>query len=152
MTTISDKEFEKIFEKTLNAFLNEDDIFDENDDDESSPPDYGNMSPIDDSEYIPCYYGNTLHVVDDDAQVPHVDIIVDEKEKLLKFITVMPGLQESDIKINVGNIIVDISAENNKKKYHVIVPMQYKVVKNYAESTYKNGVLQTIFKLVEEEK
>jgi len=40
----------------------------------------------------------------------------------------------------------------SKKKYHVKVTLQHKVDENSAKASYKNGVLQIIFKLAEEEK
>ena len=41
---------------------------------------------------------------------------------------------------------------NVEKKYHVKVPVQHKVDENSAKASYKNGVLEIVFKLVEEEK
>ncbi|MBA4447767.1 MAG: Hsp20/alpha crystallin family protein, partial [Nitrosopumilaceae archaeon] len=46
--------------------------------------------------------------------------------------------------------VVDLSAERGEKKYHVKVPVQYKVDENSAKASYKNGILQLVFKLVEE--
>ena len=75
-----------------------------------------------------------------------------EKEKVVKLIAEMPGVEKTDVKIVVENKIVDLSAEHGEKKYHVKVPVQQKVDENSAKASYKNGVLQIIFKLVEEEK
>ena len=54
--------------------------------------------------------------------------------------------------IVVENKTVDLSAEHDEKKYHVKVPVQHKVDENSAKASYKNGVLEIVFKLVEEEK
>ena len=87
-----------------------------------------------------------------DAREAIVDTIVDEKEKVVKLIAEMPGVEKSDVKIVVENKIVDLSAEHDEKKYHVKVPVQHKVDENSAKASYKNGILQIVFKLAEEKK
>ncbi len=87
-----------------------------------------------------------------DTREPLVDIIVDEKENVVKLIAEMPGVEKTDVKIVVENKIVDLSAEHNEKKYHAKVSLKHKVDENSAKASYKNGVLQIVFKLVEEEK
>jgi HSP20 family protein len=85
-----------------------------------------------------------------DIREPMVDTIVDEKEKVVKLIVEMPGVEKTDVKIVVEDKTVDLSAEHDKKKYHVKVPLQHKVDENSAKASYKNGILELIFKLVEE--
>jgi HSP20 family protein len=87
-----------------------------------------------------------------DTREPLVDIIVDEKEKVVKLIAEMPGVEKTDVKIVVEDKIVDLSAEHDEKKYHVKVPLKHKVDENSAKASYKNGILQIVFKLLEEEK
>jgi HSP20 family protein len=87
-----------------------------------------------------------------DTREPLVDIIVDEKEKVVKLVAEMPGVEKTDVKVVVENKIVDLSAEHDEKKYHVKVPLKHKVDENSAKASYKNGILQIIFKLIEEEK
>jgi HSP20 family protein len=62
----------------------------------------------------------------------------------------MPGVEKTDVKILVDKNIVDISAEHSEKKYHTKVPLKHKVDENSAKATYKNGILQLVFKLVVE--
>jgi HSP20 family protein len=64
----------------------------------------------------------------------------------------MPGVEKSDVKILVQDKAVDISAEHSEKKYHVKVPIKYKVDENSAKASYKNGILEVVFKLVGDEK
>ncbi|MFQ5496480.1 MAG: archaeal heat shock protein Hsp20, partial [Nitrosopumilus sp.] len=123
------------------------------------------------SESGPFYYGYTMTVGPDgkpvvkeygnvkpgllptsDTREPLVDTIVDEKEKIVKLIAEMPGVEKTDVKIVVENNLVDLSAERGEKKYHVKVPVEQKVDENSAKASYKNGVLQIVFKLIEEEK
>ena len=64
----------------------------------------------------------------------------------------MPGVEKSDVKIVVENKTVDLSAEHDGKKYHAKVPVEHKVDENSAKASYKNGVLEIVFKLAEEAK
>jgi len=83
---------------------------------------------------------------------PIVDAIVDEKEKLVKLVAEIPGVEKTDVKILVQDKSVDISAEHGEKKYHVKVPIKHKVDENSAKASYKNGILELVFKLIEDEK
>ena len=47
----------------------------------------------------------------------------------------------------VNGNIVNIKAERNTKKYDVSVPVEYKVVKDSAKASYKNGILEVVFTL-----
>jgi len=51
-----------------------------------------------------------------------------------------------------GEISVNIDAEHGEKKYHANVSIQHKVDKDSAKASYKNGVLELKFSLVEAEK
>lgn len=117
----------------------------------------------------PIYYGYTMTVGPDGrpivqefgsagkgvvsgsgAREPVVDTIVDEKEKVVKLIAEMPGVEKADVKLVVDNQTVDISAEHGEKKYHARVPLSRKVDEDSAKATYTNGILQLVFGLVEE--
>jgi len=154
MTNFFDSEIDRIFKKMSSSFFNTDDVFEEN-----SPKSglyyYGySMTVGPDGKPVVNEYGNVKPdlVPTSDTREPHVDTIVDEKEKLVKLIAEMPGVEKSDVKIVVENKIVYLSAKHNEKKYHVKVPVQYKVDENSAKASYKNGILQIVFKLAEEKK
>ncbi len=123
------------------------------------------------TEFGPFYYGYTMTVGPDGKPVvkeygnvkpgllpsanprePIVDTIVDEKEKVLKLVAEMPGVEKTDVKILVQNKFVDISAEHGEKKYNVKVPIKQKIDENSAKASYKNGILDLVFKLIEDEK
>ncbi|MBI2642902.1 MAG: Hsp20/alpha crystallin family protein, partial [Nitrosarchaeum sp.] len=87
-----------------------------------------------------------------DTREPIVDVIADEKEKLVKLVAEIPGVEKTDVKILVQDKFVDISAEHGEKKYHVKVPIKHKVDENSAKASYKNGILELVFKLIEDEK
>ncbi len=155
--TIFDDEFNRIFKKMSSSFFDIDDIAEEF---------KGNGS-----NFSPFYYGYTMTVGPNgkpvvkeygnvkpellpstDTREPVVDVIVDEKEKLVKLVAEIPGVEKTDVKILVQDKFVDISAEHGEKKYHVKVPIKHKVDENSAKASYKNGILELVFKLIEDEK
>ena len=157
MTTFFDSEFDRIFKRMSNSFFDIDDIFEEfkGNGSESGPYYYGyTMTVGPDGKPVVKEYGNVKPglLPTSDTREPLVDTIVDEKEKVVKLIAEMPGVEKTDVKIVVENKIVNLSAEHGDKKYYVKVPVQHKVDENSAKASYKNGVLQIIFKLIEEEK
>lgn len=157
MTNFFDSEFDRIFTRMSNSFFHINDIFEEfkGNGSESGPYYYGyTMTVGPDGKPVIKKYGNVKPglLPTSNTREPLVDTIVDEKEKIVKLIAEMPGVEKSDVKIVVENKLVDLSAEHNEKKYHVKVPLQHKVDENSAKASYKNGVLQIIFKLIEEEK
>ena len=157
MTMFFDSEFDRIFKRMSNSFFNIDDIFEEfkGNGSESGPYYYGyTMTVGPDGKPVVKEYGNVKPglLPTSDTREPVVDTIVDEKEKVVKLIAEMPGVEKTDVKIVVENKIVNLSAEHDDKKYHVKVPLKHKVDENSAKASYKNGVLQLVFKLVEDEK
>lgn len=157
MTNFFDSEFDRIFKRMSNSFFNINDTFEEfkGNNSESGPFYYGYTMTIGpDGKPVVQEYGNVKPglLPTSDTREPLVDTIVDEKEKVVKLIAEMPGVEKTDVKIVVENKTVNLSAEHGTKKYHVKVPVQYKVDENSAKASYKNGVLQIVFKLVEEEK
>ncbi len=157
MTNFFDSEFDRIFTRMSNSFFDINDIFEEfkGNGSESGPYYYGyTMTVGPDGKPMIKEYGNVKPGLfpTSDTREPFVDTIVDEKEKIVKLIVEMPGVEKSDVKIVVENKVVDLSAEHNEKKYHVKVPLQHKVDENSAKASYKNGILQIIFKLIEEKK
>ena len=157
MTAFFDSEFDRIFKNMSNSFFNIDDIFEEFNVNgtRSGPYCYGYTLTIGpDGKPVVKEYGNVKPnlLPTSDTREPIVDTIVDEKEKVVKLIAEMPGVEKSDVKVVVENKKVDLSATHNEKKYHVKVPLKNIVDENSAKASYKNGVLEVIFKLVEEEK
>ena len=157
MTIFFDSEIDRIFKRMSNSFFNIDDIFEEfkGNGSDSGSCCYGyTMTVGPDGKPVVKEYGNAKPglPLTSDTREPLVDTIVDEKEKIVKLVAEMPGVEKTDVKIVVENKTVDLSAEHDEKKYHVKVPVQHKVDENSAKASYKNGILQIIFKLVEEEK
>lgn len=81
---------------------------------------------------------------------PLIDTIVDEKEKVVKLIAEIPGVEKRDIKITVDGKYVSVSADGHGgKQYRIQIPLECKVNENSARATYRNGILQITFNLIE---
>ena len=150
-------EFDRIFKKMSGSFFDIDDIFEEfkENNSNSGPFYYGyTMTVGPNGKPVVKEYGNVKQglLPPSDTREPVVDVIVDEKEKLVKLVAEIPGVEKTDVKILVQDKFVDISAEHGEKKYHVKVPIKHKVDENSAKASYKNGVLELVFKLIEDEK
>jgi len=121
--------------------------------------------------YGPYYYGYTMTIGPDgkpvvreygnvkpallptsDVREPFVDVLVDDKEKVLKLVAEMPGVEKKDIKIVVEGRTVNLDAEHGEKKYSAKVPIKQKVDEDSVKATYANGVLEVRFKLKEDQK
>ncbi len=157
MTMFFDSDLNRIFRQMSNSFFNTDDIFEDfkGNGSDSGSCCYGYTITVGpDGKPVVKEYGNVKpdQLPTSDTREPLVDIIVDEKEKVVKLIAEMPGVEKTDVKVVVENKNVDLSAEHDKKKYHVKVPVKHEVDENSAKASYKNGILQIVFKLVEEEK
>ncbi len=155
MTMFFDSEIDRIFRKMSNSFFNIDDFFEEfkGNSSVSGPCCYGYTMTIGpDGKPVVKEYGNIQpnQLPTSNTREPIVDTIVDEKEKVVKLVAEMPGVEKTDVKIVVEDKIVDLSAEHDEKKYHVKVPLQHKVDENSAKASYKNGILQLVFNIVEE--
>ncbi len=158
MTMCFDNEFDRIFKRMSGSFFDIDDIFEvfKGNGSESGPYCYGYTMTVgpDGKPVIKEECGNIKSgmLPASNTREPLVDTIVDEKDRVVKLIAEMPGVEKSDLKIVVENKTVDLLAQHDNKKYHVKVPLQHKVDEDSAKASYKNGVLEIVFKLVEEEK
>ena len=156
MTMFFDDEFDRIFKRMSQSFFNLDDLFEEFKNKDSAGPFYYGytMTVGPDGKPVVKEYGNVKPglLPTSDVREPVVDVIVDEKEKLVKLVAEIPGVEKTDVKIVVQDKTVDISAEHDSKKYHVKVPIRHKVDENSAKASYKNGILELVFKSSEVEK
>ena len=156
--TVSD-EFDNLFRKMTRPFMDIDDIWDEL------------KSSANLQTFGPYYYGYTVTIGPDgkpivkeygnvrpgllptsETREPFVDVIIDDKEKVLKIVAEMPGVEKNDIKIEVVGRTVNLDAEHGEKKYHAKVPIKHKVDEDSVKATYANGILEVKFKLKEEDK
>ncbi len=152
-------EFDNLFRRMSRPFMDIDDIFEE----------FKDSSNL--QTYGPYYYGYTMTIGPDgkpvvkeygnvkpallptsDIREPFVDVLVDGKEKVVKLVAEMPGVEKNDIKIVVEGCTVNLDAEHGEKKYHAKVPIRQKVEEDSVKATYANGVLEVRFKLKEDER
>lgn len=152
-------EFDNLFRKMSRPFMNMDDIFEEFKDSDNlqtyGPYYYGYTMTIGpDGKPVIKEYGNVKPALlpTSDVREPFVDVLVDDKEKVLKLVAEMPGVEKKDIKIVVEGRTVNLDAEHGEKKYSTKVPIKQKVDEDSVKATYANGVLEVRFKLKEDEK
>ena len=76
----------------------------------------------------------------EEEREPITDVF-DEKEEVRVYAEI-PGVNEEDIKVDLNNDILDISAQSGDRKYHkeVLLPIKGKI--ENLTSRYKNGILE----------
>ena len=149
--------FEELFQRMMKPFKGLDKILDDIEDSEAA------------QTFGPYYYGYSLTMGPDgkpqvkeygnvrpgllptsETREPFVDVIVDDKEKVLKVVAEMPGVEKKDIMIEVVGNTINLNAENDNKKYQTKIPIKQKVDEDSVKATYSNGILEVKFKLKEE--
>jgi HSP20 family protein len=76
----------------------------------------------------------------EEVREPMVDVF-DEKDRIL-VIAELPGVSESEIKIEVTGDILNLTASDKDRKYAKEVLLPGKVKPNSEKTTYKNGILE----------
>jgi len=152
-------EFDNLWRRMSRPFMNMEDIFGEFKDSTNTQTFgsyyYGYTVTIGpDGKPVVKEYGNVRPglLPTADTREPLVDVIVDDKEKVLKLIAEMPGVEKKEIKIVVEGRTVNLDAEHGDKKYHTKVPIKHKIEEDSVKANYANGILEVRFKLKEEEK
>ena len=151
-----DDECDRLFKQMSNSFMNLDDVFEmlKNAGNMSGPIFYGyTMTTGPDGKPVVNEYGNVKPnmLPTQEKREPLIDTLVDEKEKTLKVVAEMPGVEKSDVNVVVGaDKVIHIDAERGEKKYDVKVPIKHKVDPEPPKATYKNGILELVFKLEDE--
>ena len=154
--TMFDDEFDRLFKQMSSSFMNLDDVFEilKNTVNVSGPIFYGyTMTTGSDGKPVVNEYGNVKPnmLPTQEKREPLIDTLVDEKEKTLKVVAEMPGVEKSDVNVVVGaDKVIHIDAERGEKKYDVKVPIKHKVDPEPPKATYKNGILELVFKLEDE--
>ena len=154
--TMFDDEYDRLFKQMSSSFMNLDDVFEmlKNAGNMSGPIFYGyTMTTGPDGKPVVNEYGNVKPnmLPAQEKREPLIDTLVDEKEKTLKVVAEMPGVEKSDVNVVVGaDKVIHIDAERGEKKYDVKVPIKHKVDPEPPKATYKNGILELVFKLEDE--
>ena len=151
-----DNEFDRIFKQMSGSFMNLDNVFEmlKNTVTISGPVFYGyTMTTDPEGQPVVQEYGNVQpdKLPTENKREPLIDTLVDEKEKTLKIVAEMPGVEKKDVSVVVGDDkVIHIDAERGEKNYHVKVPIKHKVDAESPTATYKNGILELVFKLEDE--
>ena len=128
-----DDEFDRIFTQMSGSFVNLDNVFEmlKNAGNISGPVFYGyTMTTGPDGKPVVEEYGNVQPdmLPTENKREPLIDTLVDEKEKTLKIVAEMPGVEKNDVSVVVGDDkVIHIDAECGEKNYHVKVPIKHKV-------------------------
>ncbi len=152
-----DDQFEKTFRRLSNPFFSMGDVFERPNEgtvQTFGPYYYGYVKTVGE-DGIPhvTEWGNTKpekSLSDSKVRDPYVDVSVNEKNRTLKIYSEMPGIEKSDIKLNVSDKLVLLSAEHDDRKYEKKIPLPSKVDENSAKAKYTNGVLELTLTLAKE--
>ncbi len=80
----------------------------------------------------------------EEEREPITDLF-DEKEEIRVYAEI-PGVNQEDIKLDLREDILDISAQSGDRKYHKEVLLPAKVKAENLTSSYKNGILEVKIK------
>jgi HSP20 family protein len=152
-----DDQFETAFRRLSNPFFSVGDVFENTKGGNLQtigPYYYGYVKTVgEDGVPHVTEWGNakpTTSLTDSSVRDPYVDVSVDEKTGTLKIVSEMPGIEKSDIKLNVSDKLILLSAEHDDRKYEKKIPLPSKVDENSAKAKYTNGVLQVTLTLAKE--
>ena len=101
---------------------------------------FGNIPPYQER-------GQLRHNIHIDERKPLIDVL--ETEDSVHVIAEMPGIEKEDIQLDATDSTVDLKAFRDDRKYSEQIELPVKVNPSSAEATYKNGVLEVIFKRME---
>ena len=76
----------------------------------------------------------------EEEREPIIDVF-DEKDEV-RIYAEMPGVNEADIKLDLKEDILDISAQTGDRKYHKEILLPAKVQAGTLTSSYNNGILE----------
>ena len=79
---------------------------------------------------------------------PLADVTTTDKD--VKVVVEIPGVSKENIKINVYDNSVEVTTTGTERKYHEVVDIPPETDIETATSTYKNGILEIIFKKKEQ--
>ncbi|HEX2405763.1 MAG TPA: archaeal heat shock protein Hsp20 [Nitrososphaeraceae archaeon] len=81
---------------------------------------------------------------------PLADITTSDKE--VKVILEMPGVSRENLRINAYDNSVEVKSEDPQRKYHRVIEIPPEADIETVKSTYKNGILEIVFKKKEQTK
>ena len=94
--------------------------------------------------------GATTRPLISSEREPLADITAKDKE--IKVILEMPGVNKENIKINAYDTTLEVRSDNPQRKYHEVIDLPPEADVETARSTYKNGILEIVFDKKKESK
>ena len=82
-----------------------------------------------------------------DQREPVVDIIKDVDK--LKVIAELPGVTKGDLRISANENSLTLESVSGERKYNKKIELPDKIEPSSGKSTYKNGILEVTFKLMD---
>ena len=83
----------------------------------------------------------------DGYRAPIYEQVVDEKEGNLRLLVELPGVEKEDLQISALEERVTLEAAKGERLYRSEIPLQREIDPDSGEATYKNGLLEVVFKL-----
>ncbi len=80
----------------------------------------------------------------EEEREPITDVFDEGQE--IRIYAEMPGVNQKDIKLDIKDDILDISAQTGDRKYHKELLLSTKVKADTMTSSYNNGILEVRFK------
>ena len=81
---------------------------------------------------------------------PLADVTTNDKE--VKVVVEMPGVSKENIKVNVYDNSLEVTTTGTERKYHEVIEIPPETDIETVTSTYKNGILEIVFKKKEQTK
>jgi HSP20 family protein len=79
---------------------------------------------------------------------PLIDVITTDNE--VKVTVELPGIAKENIKLNAYENNVEVKSEDPQRKYHRVIDIPLEADIETVKSSYKNGILEIIFKKKEQ--
>jgi HSP20 family protein len=85
-----------------------------------------------------------------DEREPLADVVTSDKE--VKVVVELPGVNKENININAYDNSLELTTNDPQKKYHRVIELPPEADIESVKSTYKNGILEIVFKKKEQAK
>jgi HSP20 family protein len=92
------------------------------------------------------FFGDNL-IGPDGFRAPVYEQVTDEKEGTLRLLFELPGVEKEDVVISALDDKVTLEAVRGDRRYRVEVPLQGEIDPDSGTASYKNGLLEAVFKL-----
>ena len=83
----------------------------------------------------------------DGFRSPMSEQILDEKNRMLRLVFDMPGVEKADIKVDATEDNAVVTAERGNRRYRAELALKAEVLPDSGRAEYKNGVLEISFSL-----